>query len=169
MENDRDRLVVIVAGYRKDLDTFLDTNEGLRSRFTRSIDFPSYSPKELAEIAIRMAEKRDSRFEEAARADMERLFAHLAESSTPDAAGVQRRSLDIAGNGRFVRNLVERSEEEREYRLDHTPRPVGSTDEADDFTDDELMTITAADVASSAAPLLRGLGLSVPEPRTGQP
>ena len=154
MENDRDRLVVIVAGYRKDLDRFLDTNEGLRSRFTRSIDFPSYSPKELVDIATRMAEKRDSRFEDAARTDMERLFAHLAESSTPDATGVARRSLDIAGNGRFVRNLVERSEEEREYRLDHS--------DLDDFTDDELMTITATDVGQSAAPLLRGLGLSVP-------
>ncbi|VEG51265.1 ATPase central domain-containing protein [Mycolicibacterium aurum] len=155
MENDRDRLVVIVAGYRKDLDAFLDANEGLRSRFTRSIDFPSYSPEELVEIATRMAEKRDSRFEENARADMERLFAHLAASSTPDANGVERRSLDIAGNGRFVRNLVERSEEEREYRLDHS--------ESDDFTDDELMTITAADVGNSAGPQLRGLGLSIPE------
>ena len=154
MENDRDRLVVIVAGYRKDLDAFLDANEGLRSRFTRSIDFPSYSPKELVEIATRMAEKRDSRFEEAARAGMERLFAHLAESTTPDTNGVQRRSLDVAGNGRFVRNLVERSEEEREYRLDHS--------DAEDFTDDELMTITATDVNNSVAPQLRGLGLSVP-------
>jgi type VII secretion ATPase EccA len=154
MENDRDRLVVIVAGYRKDLDHFLDTNEGLRSRFTRSIDFPSYSAKELVEIAVRMAEKRDSFFEQAALADMEGLFGHLAESSTPDAAGVSRRSLDIAGNGRFVRNLVERSEEEREYRLDHS--------DAEDFTDDELMTITADDVRNSAAPMLRGLGLSVP-------
>ena len=52
MENDRDRLVVIIAGYRKDLDMFLDTNEGLRSRFTRSIDFPSYSGTELTEIAF---------------------------------------------------------------------------------------------------------------------
>jgi type VII secretion ATPase EccA len=154
MENDRDRLVVIVAGYRKDLDHFLDTNEGLRSRFTRSIDFPSYSAKELVEIAVRMAEKRDSFFEPAALSDMEGLFGHLAESSMPDAAGVPRRSLDIAGNGRFVRNIVERSEEEREYRLDHS--------DADDFTDDELMTITADDVRNSAAPLLRGLGLSVP-------
>jgi type VII secretion ATPase EccA len=154
MENDRDRLVVIVAGYRKDLDHFLDTNEGLRSRFTRSIDFPSYSPKELVEIAVRMAEKRDSVFEQAAVADMEGLFGQLAESSTPDAAGVERRSLDIAGNGRFVRNLVERSEEEREYRLDHS--------DAVDFTDDELMTITDEDVRGSAIPLLRGLGLTVP-------
>ncbi|BBX90095.1 ESX-3 secretion system protein EccA3 [Mycolicibacterium boenickei] len=154
MENDRDRLVVIVAGYRKDLDMFLDTNEGLRSRFTRSIDFPSYSSSELVEIAERMAEKRDSTFEKAAHDEMEKLFGHLAEATMPDAAGVQRRSLDIAGNGRFVRNLVERSEEEREYRLDHSDQ--------DDFTDEEMMTITAGDVNNSAAPLLRGLGLSVP-------
>jgi len=154
MENDRSRLVVIIAGYRKDLDMFLDTNEGLRSRFTRSIDFPSYSATELTEIAMRMAEKRDSVFEPAAQQEMEQLFGHLATATTPDAAGVARRSLDIAGNGRFVRNLVERSEEEREYRLDHLA--------AHDFTDDELMTITASDVSNSAAPLLRGLGLVVP-------
>ncbi|KQY01306.1 type VII secretion AAA-ATPase EccA [Mycobacterium sp. Root135] len=152
MENDRNRLVVIVAGYRADLDRFLDTNEGLRSRFTRTIDFPSYSAPELVEMASRMAEKRDSVFEEMAHDEMERLFAHLAASSTPDAAGTPRRSLDIAGNGRFVRNLVERSEEEREYRLDHS--------DSDDFTDEELMTIIADDVHRSAAPLLRGLGLA---------
>ncbi|WP_197377203.1 type VII secretion AAA-ATPase EccA [Mycolicibacterium baixiangningiae] len=153
MENDRDRLVVIIAGYRKDLDMFLDANEGLRSRFTRSIDFPSYAPGELVEMAVRMAEKRDSVFDPAAHDDMEKLFAQLAESSSPDANGVDRRSLDIAGNGRFVRNLVERSEEEREYRLDHSA--------SDDFTDEELMTITVDDVRKSAEPLLRGLGLTV--------
>lgn len=155
MENDRDRLVVIVAGYRADLDRFLDTNEGLRSRFTRSIDFPSYSAPELVEMATRMAEKRDSVFEKLAHDEMEALFAHLAASTTPDATGTARRSLDIAGNGRFVRNLVERSEEEREYRLDHS--------DSDDFTDEELMAITADDVSRSAAPLLRGLGLTVPQ------
>lgn len=155
MENDRERLVVIVAGYRKDLDAFLDTNEGLRSRFTRSIDFPSYSAHELVEIAVRMAEKRDSVFEPAALAHMETLFAKLASATTPDATGVERRKLDIAGNGRFVRNLVERSEEEREYRLDHS--------DTEEFTDDELMTITDEDVTKSAIPLLRGLGLTVPE------
>lgn len=155
MENDRERLVVIVAGYRKDLDAFLDTNEGLRSRFTRSIEFPSYTPHELVEIAVRMAEKRDSVFEPAALAHMETLFGQLAAATTPDATGVERRNLDIAGNGRFVRNLVERSEEEREYRLDHSDAP--------DFTDDELMTITDKDVTKSAIPLLRGLGLTVPE------
>ncbi|HEU4361301.1 MAG TPA: type VII secretion AAA-ATPase EccA, partial [Mycobacterium sp.] len=156
MENDRDRLVVIVAGYRADLDRFLDTNEGLRSRFTRSIDFPSYQPPELVEIAHKMAEQRDSLFERPALDQMEQLFSQLAAASTPDANGIDRRSLDIAGNGRFVRNLVERSEEEREFRLDHSEQSGTGV-----FTDEELMTITTEDVANSVTPLLRGLGLSV--------
>ena len=157
MENDRDRLVVIIAGYRADLDRFLDTNQGLRSRFTRSIDFPSYKAAELIEIANFMAAKRDSVFDQAALDDLEALFAHLANSSKPDAAGVERRGLDIAGNGRFVRNVVEKSEEEREFRLDHSEHA-----ETGEFTDEELMTITAEDVRNSVEPLLQGLGLQVP-------
>jgi type VII secretion ATPase EccA len=157
MENDRDRLVVIIAGYRADLDKFLDTNEGLRSRFTRNIDFPSYAPPELVEIATKMAEQRDSVFEQAALDHMEALFTKLATESTPDANGISRRNLDIAGNGRFVRNIVERSEEEREFRLDHSEH-AGSGE----FSDEELMTITDQDVENSVQPLLRGLGLSVP-------
>jgi type VII secretion ATPase EccA len=158
MENDRDRLVVIIAGYRKDLDRFLDTNEGLRSRFTRSIDFPSYEPSELVEIANLMAKQRDSAFEPTALEEMESLFAKLAEMSATDANGVSRRGLDIAGNGRFVRNIVERSEEEREFRLDHSEH--GKTGE---FTDEELITITVGDVANSVDPLLAGLGLELAE------
>ena len=157
MENDRDRLVVIIAGYRADLDKFLDTNEGLRSRFTRNIEFPSYQSSELVEIAHKMAEQRDSVFEHSALDHMEALFSHLAASTTPDTNGIARRSLDIAGNGRFVRNIVERSEEEREFRLDHSEH--AGTGE---FSDDELMTITDQDVSNSVEPLLRGLGLSVP-------
>jgi type VII secretion ATPase EccA len=154
MENDRDRLVVIVAGYRADLDRFLDTNQGLRSRFTRSIDFPSYKPAELIEIANFMAAKRDSVFDPAALRDLEALFSHLASTSKPDATGVERRGLDIAGNGRFVRNVVEKSEEEREFRLDHSAHA-----ETGEFTDEELMTINAGDLGNSVEPLLQGLGL----------
>ncbi|OBB90277.1 type VII secretion AAA-ATPase EccA [Mycobacterium sp. 852002-40037_SCH5390672] len=157
MENDRDRLVVIVAGYRADLDRFLDTNQGLRSRFTRSIDFPSYKSPELIEIANFMAAKRDSAFDESALHDLEALFSHLAEVSKADAAGVERRGLDIAGNGRFVRNVVEKSEEEREFRLDHSEHA-----QTGEFTDEELVTITAEDVRNSVAPLLQGLGLQEP-------
>jgi len=154
MENDRDRLVVIIAGYRADLDRFLDTNQGLRSRFTRSIDFPSYKPAELIEIANFMAAKRDSSFDQVALDDLEAVFAQLAKSSKPDVTGVERRGLDIAGNGRFVRNVVEKSEEEREFRLDHSQHA-----ETGEFTDEELVTITAEDVRHSVEPLLEGLGL----------
>jgi len=157
MENDRDRLVVIVAGYRADLDRFLDTNQGLRSRFTRSIDFPSYKAIELIEIANFMAAKRDSGFDQGALATLEGLFEQLANSSKPDAAGVERRGLDIAGNGRFVRNVVEKSEEEREFRLDHSEHA-----ETGEFTDEELRTIIAEDVQNSVEPLLQGLGLREP-------
>ena len=157
MENDRDRLVVIVAGYRADLDRFLDTNQGLRSRFTRSIDFPSYKAPELIEIANFMAAKRDSGFDQDALDTLEGLFAQLANSSKPDATGVERRGLDIAGNGRFVRNVVEKSEEEREFRLDHSEHA-----ETGEFTDEELRTIIAEDVRNSVEPLLQGLGLQGP-------
>jgi type VII secretion ATPase EccA len=157
MENDRDRLVVIIAGYRADLDKFLDTNQGLRSRFTRSIEFPSYKPVELIEIANFMAQKRDSAFEQAALEDLEALFTHLASTLKPDFNGIERRGLDIAGNGRFVRNVVEKSEEEREFRLDHSEHA-----ETGEFTDEELMTITDQDVRYSVEPLLRGLGLEAP-------
>ena len=75
----------------------------------------------------------------------------------PDANGVDRRCLDIAGNGRFVRNVVERSEEEREFRLDHTE--MAGTNQ---FSDEDLMTITVGDVNKSVVPLLGGLGLTVP-------
>jgi len=157
MENDRDRLVVIIAGYRADLDRFLDTNQGLRSRFTRTIDFPSYQPPELIEIANFMATRRDSTFEQAALDDLEALFAHLASTTKEDSVGVERRGLDIAGNGRFVRNVVEKSEEEREFRLDHSEHA-----KTGEFTDEELMTITAADVANTVPPLLEGLRLETP-------
>ncbi|ADG97216.1 AAA ATPase central domain protein [Segniliparus rotundus DSM 44985] len=153
MENDRDRLVVIIAGYRAELDLFLSANEGLRSRFTRSIAFPSYTPDELVEIAVRLAHSRDSLFDDEAQVELAGVLGRLANSTTPDHNGTPRPSIDIAGNGRFVRNLVERSEEEREHRLDHT-------DNVDDFTDEQLMTITVEDVRNAEAILLRGLGLS---------
>ena len=121
MENDRDRLVVIIAGYRADLDRFLDTNEGLRSRFTRSIDFPSYTARRTGRDRPRDGRTARQRVRAGRpRRHGRRCSGSWPQPSTPDANGVDRRSLDIAGNGRFVRNVVERSEEEREFRLDHT-------------------------------------------------
>ncbi|EUA47710.1 ATPase domain protein [Mycobacteroides abscessus 21] len=58
----------------------------------------------------------------------------------------------MAGNGRFVRNVVERSEEEREHRLDNSG--------AEEFSDDDLMTVTVEDVRASVEAIVAGLGLS---------
>ena len=154
MENDRDRLVVIVAGYRAELDQFLDTNEGLRSRFTRSIEFPSYAPPELVEIASAMASVRDSKFDEGAADALLTAFSAMCAAEAPDTRGIARRSIDVAGNGRFVRNVVERSEEEREHRLDNSG--------AEEFSDDDLMTVTVEDVQASVEAIVAGLGLSAP-------
>ena len=57
MEDDRDRLVVIVAGYTKEMQQFIEMNPGLKSRFTRYIDFPDYSADELVEIFRRLLSK----------------------------------------------------------------------------------------------------------------
>ena len=63
MENDRDQLVVIIAGYGSDIDRLLEANDGLRSRFATRIEFESYSPDEIAAIAEVIAEKNDSRLD----------------------------------------------------------------------------------------------------------
>ena len=57
MEDDRDRLVVIVAGYTKEIKAFIDSNPGLSSRFNRYINFPDYTKTELTEIFKRLASK----------------------------------------------------------------------------------------------------------------
>ena len=55
MEDDRDRLIVIVAGYNKPMEDFINSNPGLESRFTNYLNFPDYQPDDLAEIFHRMA------------------------------------------------------------------------------------------------------------------
>ncbi|CAM3331968.1 type VII secretion AAA-ATPase EccA [Tsukamurella hominis] len=129
MENDRDRLVVIVAGYDAEIDRFLGSNEGLASRFARRIRFPGYSPGELAEIGAAMARSRDAL-----------LTGGAAEVLETCCAGVADR-LDRLGNGRFVRNVIEAAEEERELRLADSGLDLAGVDEA------MLMRIEAADMA----------------------
>ncbi|MCA4996210.1 type VII secretion AAA-ATPase EccA [Tsukamurella tyrosinosolvens] len=129
MENDRDRLVVIVAGYDAEIDRFLGSNEGLASRFARRIRFPGYSPGELAEIGAAMARSRDAV-----------LTGDAAEVLETCCAGVADR-LDRLGNGRFVRNVIEAAEEERELRLADSGLDLAGVDEA------VLMRIEAADMA----------------------
>jgi type VII secretion ATPase EccA len=117
MENDRDRLVVIIAGYDAEIDRFLASNEGLASRFPKRVRFSSYDAQELGDIGRLIARARDSELSDAAYEELVSVCTTLCQGEAPDSNGNMRRSVDLAGNGRFVRNVIEAAEEEREYRL----------------------------------------------------
>ncbi|WP_328390925.1 type VII secretion AAA-ATPase EccA [Nocardia sp. NBC_00416] len=117
MENDRDRLVVIIAGYDGEIDRLLTANDGLASRFAKRLQFPSYSATELGQIAEVIAKKRDSDVSEEALKVLIRACDHLYAMESTDQSGQPRRGVDMAGNGRFIRNVIEAAEEEREFRL----------------------------------------------------
>ena len=133
-EDDRDRLVIILAGYEREMDRFLATNPGLASRFNQRIKFPSYSPAELARIAELLAERAGDRFDEQARRDLAEVFAWVC------AEGL----IDGLGNGRFARSLFERAAMRRDVRLaanEGTATPA------------ELTTIISEDVRAAVEEL----------------
>ncbi|WP_343601678.1 type VII secretion AAA-ATPase EccA [Mycobacterium sp.] len=112
MENDRDRLVVIIAGYRSDVDRLLEANDGLRSRFSTRIEFDSYSPEEILEIAKVIAAGNDSALSADAAEGLLEAAKLLSQRSVGD-----KPALDVAGNGRYARQLVESGEQYRDMRL----------------------------------------------------
>jgi type VII secretion ATPase EccA len=157
MENDRDRLVVIIAGYDAEIDRFLASNDGLSSRFTKRIRFPSYTPTELGDIGRLIAKARDSELAPDAYDELVRACTRLCAEESPDQDGNFRKNIDLAGNGRFVRNIIEVAEEERAYRLTEGPdAAAGSIDEA------ALMTIEQPDIRAALAGILQTLNLAQP-------
>ena len=106
MEDDRDRLVVILAGYTEEMKRFIDSNPGLRSRFNRYVEFPDYSADELYLIFERNLEKNQYRCTKGAAAAVRRVLEN--------AVAQRDRSF---GNGRYVRNLFERIIEQQALRL----------------------------------------------------
>lgn len=97
MEDDRDRLVVILAGYTNNMARFITTNPGLESRFNRYIDFPDYSSDELYKIFMTLIKK----YEYIIDAEAEIYIQELIQSEVT-AKGEQ------FGNARFIRNLFEK-------------------------------------------------------------
>ena len=106
MEDDRDRLVVIIAGYTKNMKQFIDSNPGLRSRFTRYIEFPDYSAEDLMRIFELCMSKYDYHFGEGTKNALQQYLnnaiAHKDENF---------------GNGRFVRNIFEKVLQNQADRL----------------------------------------------------
>ncbi len=141
MVNHSDKLMVIAAGYADKMQQFLDSNDGLRSRFTRGITLPSYTVDELVEISMRKAAKGGSVI-----ADVEPLreaYTELAAATAVDTSGRRRPALDVLGNARFSENLIQFAEEERDHRLDVSGK-LGP-----DATVEDLQTITAGDVRTA--------------------
>lgn len=107
MEDHKDNLIVILAGYKDEMDWFLQINPGLRSRFPIQIEFNDYSVKELMKIAKMMVEKRQYQFNP----DALLLFETLLQNSKKDIF------YDKLGNARLVRNMIEKALRRQALRL----------------------------------------------------
>jgi probable Rubsico expression protein CbbX len=128
MENQRDDLVVILAGYKNRMDTFFQSNPGMSSRIAHHLDFPDYSADELLAIADRMLGTMNYRFGDGSR----EVFAdYLA----------RRLAQPHFANARSVRNALDRT------RLRQASRLFADRDRA--LTQADLMTISPADIRAS--------------------
>ena len=106
MEDERDHLIVVVAGYTDEMRKFIDANPGLKSRFNRYIEFPDYSAENLAEMFRRMATK-----------NQYALAPDIATNLVSVLKAFTKKRDKQFGNGRFVRNLFEKSVERQAVRL----------------------------------------------------
>ena len=106
MEDDRDRLIVILAGYSKEMEDFINSNPGLRSRFNRYILFPDYTPSELYEIFQLNATKNEYVINDEANQYLKKKLDFV----------VQNKQKDF-GNARYIRNYFELAIEHQANRL----------------------------------------------------
>jgi stage V sporulation protein K len=132
MEDYRHRLVVIVAGYPRLMQQFLDSNPGLRSRFSREITFPDYSTGELLEITETFARDNEYVLAEGADAEVQAILARAARN-------------ERFGNARFARTLFEQALNAQALRLS---RVTG--DELAGLDRSELMALAPDDFAAAA-------------------
>ena len=130
MEDDRDRLVIILAGYEDEMQQFIESNPGLRSRFNRYIHFEDYSAEELKQIYLRMLQKYDFVLQPEAEQILLQHFYQCAANRGKDF-----------GNARYVRNLFERTIKVQAVRLADQPE----TDKS------QLAMITAEDISTAIA------------------
>jgi probable Rubsico expression protein CbbX len=128
MENQRDDLVVILAGYADRMDKFFSTNPGFRSRIAHHIDFPDYTDEELLAIAGKMLSQQNYHLSPDAR---EVLAAYIA----------KRRTQPHFANGRSIRNALDRARLRQANRIFATAKaPLSAS---------ELSEISAADILAS--------------------
>jgi len=127
MENQRDDLVVILAGYKNRMDTFFGSNPGMASRIAHHIDFPDYSQAELMQITQLMLTQLNYHFD----ASAEPAFARYV---------ALRKQQPHFANARSIRNALDR------IRLRHATRLFGSTEA---LSREQLATLQAEDILAS--------------------
>ncbi|MQA93689.1 MAG: AAA family ATPase [Streptosporangiales bacterium] len=135
-EDDRERLVVVLAGYSADMDRFLASNPGLSSRFNVKVSFPSYSPEELKRIAVLIADASGDTFEPDALDDLDQIFGYVCAEEW----------IDELGNGRFARSLFEKACSYRDLRVAEAIEGHGG-----EATPADLTTVTSGDLRAAYA------------------
>nr|WP_079063283.1 AAA family ATPase [Peterkaempfera griseoplana] len=138
-EDNRDRLVVILAGYPEGMNRLLAANPGLASRFTTRVDFPSYRPGELTDIGQALADRDGDAWDEDALEELRSICAHV----------VGEGWIDELGNGRFIRTLYEKSCAYRDLRLSVLSVPP---------TREDLATLRLPDLVQAYGELIDGRG-----------
>ena len=129
MEDDRDKLVVIIAGYPDEMKRFINSNPGLQSRFNRYINFPDYTPEELTKIFMMYVRKNQYTLSDEAKDYlMERLVDIVAKKDR------------YFGNARYVRNVFEKSIQHQANRLSKSSSAK---------TEEELKEITLSDLKAT--------------------
>jgi len=144
-EDNRDRLVVILAGYPEGMDRLLAANPGLSSRFTTRVDFPSYRPLELTRIGEVLAAENGDHWDEEALEELRAISGHVVDQGW----------IDELGNGRLLRTLYEKSCAYRDLRLSEYPATPSRG---------ELSTLRLPDLMQAYGEVLSGRGPGVPPP-----
>ena len=129
MENQRDDLVVIFAGYKDRMDSFYESNPGLSSRVANHIDFPDYTAPELLQISRLMLEEQQYRMT----SEAEQILLEYIE---------KRRELPLFANARTITNAIDAA------RMRHANRMFNSGDKV--LTKSDLVTIEAEDIRNSS-------------------
>jgi SpoVK/Ycf46/Vps4 family AAA+-type ATPase len=127
MEDYKDKLIVIVAGYTNEMQIFLDSNPGMQSRFTNFFTFDDYTPRQMLEIASQISEKNGYQLDEGALQLLLEKFTKLYD----------RRDANF-GNARTVRNILYKAISNQEERILTVLNP----------SDTDLTTITFDDIKS---------------------
>jgi Holliday junction resolvasome RuvABC ATP-dependent DNA helicase subunit len=126
MEDHRDDLAIVAAGYTAEMAEFIDTNPGLKSRFTRTVSFPDYTDDELAQIFMRLCDKHSYTCSDDAVARVRHFI-----SSEPRTRGF--------GNARFVRNLFETAVAHQAMRV--APLTDPSTEQLSTLVADDIVAV----------------------------